>query len=47
MSDQLEKNKKNAMAFYDLIFNKNKPAEGVDKYVGKEYIQHNPRGGRR
>jgi predicted SnoaL-like aldol condensation-catalyzing enzyme len=42
MSDQLEKNKKNAMAFYDLIFNKNKPAEGVDKYVGEEYIQHNP-----
>ena len=42
MSDQLEKNKKNAMAFYDLIFNKNKPAEGVNTYVGKEYIQHHP-----
>ncbi len=42
MSDQLEKNKKNAMAFYDLIFNKNNPEEGVEKYVGDEYIQHNP-----
>ena len=26
-----EKNKKNAMAFYDLIFNKCKPQEAIDK----------------
>ena len=42
MTDQLEKNKKNAIAFYDLMFNQNKPEEGIDKYVGDEYIQHNP-----
>ena len=42
MTDQLEKNKKNAMTFYDLMFNQNKPEEGIKKYVGDEYIQHNP-----
>ncbi|MGD9091929.1 MAG: nuclear transport factor 2 family protein [Anaerolineales bacterium] len=42
MSDQLKMNKKNAMAFYDLIFNQNKPEEGIDKFVGDEYVQHNP-----
>ena len=42
MSDQLEKHKKNAIAFYDLMFNQNKPEEGIKKYVGDEYIQHNP-----
>lgn len=42
MSDRLEQNKKNAMEFYDMIFNQCKPAEGIDKYVGNEYIQHNP-----
>lgn len=42
MDDQLEKNKKAAMAFYDLMFNQNKPAEAIAKYVGGEYIQHNP-----
>jgi predicted SnoaL-like aldol condensation-catalyzing enzyme len=38
----LEKNKKNAQAFYDLMFNECKPREAVEKYVGEEYIQHNP-----
>lgn len=42
MSDQLEKNKKNAMAFYALAFNNNKPAEAMAQYVGDVYIQHNP-----
>lgn len=42
MSDRLEQNKKNAMEFYDTIFNQCKPAEGIDKYVGEKYIQHNP-----
>ncbi len=41
MSD-LELNKKNAGEFYDLMFNKCKPAEAIEKYVGEEYIQHNP-----
>ena len=39
---QNERNRENAMAFYDLMFNQNKPAEAIDKYVGDRYIQHNP-----
>ena len=35
-------NKKNAIAFYDLMFNQCKPEEAVAKYVGADYIQHNP-----
>ena len=38
----LEDNKKNAVAFYDLMFNQNKPEEAIEKYAGKVYIQHNP-----
>jgi len=41
MTDQLEKNKKTAIAFYELMFNECKPAEAIEKYVGAEYIQHN------
>lgn len=40
--DHLGRNKKNAVAFYDLMFNQCKPAEAVDRYVGATYIQHNP-----
>ena len=39
---QLEQNKKNVMAFYDLMFNQNNPAEAIKRYVGDVYIQHNP-----
>jgi predicted SnoaL-like aldol condensation-catalyzing enzyme len=42
MSNTLEQNKLNAQAFYDLMFNQCKPREAVDKFVGDEYIQHNP-----
>ena len=42
MTDQLEQNKKNAMAFYDLMFSQGKPAEAIKRYVGDVYIQHNP-----
>jgi predicted SnoaL-like aldol condensation-catalyzing enzyme len=38
----LEHNKKNVMAFYDLMFNHNNPAEAINRYVGEVYIQHNP-----
>ena len=41
MSDP-EKNKANAQAFYDLMFNQCKPREAIERYVGNEYIQHNP-----
>ena len=30
------------MAFYDLMFNLNNPAEAIKRYVGEVYIQHNP-----
>ena len=39
---QLEKNKKNVMAFYDLMFNQNNPSKAIKRYVGEVYIQHNP-----
>ena len=42
MSDRLERNKRNAMAFYDLMFNQSKPAEAMAKYAGDRYVQHNP-----
>jgi predicted SnoaL-like aldol condensation-catalyzing enzyme len=37
-----EDNKKAAMAFYDLMFNQNRPAEAIERYAGDKYIQHNP-----
>ena len=42
MTGKLEQNKKHAQAFYDLMFNQCKPREAVERYVGSEYIQHNP-----
>jgi predicted SnoaL-like aldol condensation-catalyzing enzyme len=42
MADQLEQNKQNVMAFYDLMFNQCQPAEAIEQYVGDVYIQHNP-----
>jgi predicted SnoaL-like aldol condensation-catalyzing enzyme len=39
---ELEKNKSNARAFYDLAFNQCKPREAIERFVGDEYIQHNP-----
>jgi predicted SnoaL-like aldol condensation-catalyzing enzyme len=37
----LERNKQNAVAFYDLMFNQSKPREAIERYVGETYIQHN------
>lgn len=42
MSDQTERNKRNATEFYDLMFNQCRPAEAIERYAGEEYIQHNP-----
>ncbi|MFD3166854.1 nuclear transport factor 2 family protein [Herpetosiphon sp. NSE202] len=42
MSDQVEQNKQNVQAFYDLMFNQCQPAAAIERYVGDQYIQHNP-----
>jgi predicted SnoaL-like aldol condensation-catalyzing enzyme len=42
VTEQLERNKKNVIDFYDLMFNQNNPAEAIRRYVGEVYIQHNP-----
>jgi predicted SnoaL-like aldol condensation-catalyzing enzyme len=42
MTEQLERNKKTVVDFYDLMFNQCKPAEAVRRFVGAQYIQHNP-----
>ena len=41
MSD-LERNKQNVVAFYDMMFNQCLPGEAVARYVCAEYIQHSP-----
>lgn len=42
MSNNSQRNKHNAQAFYDLMFNQCKPREAIELYAGEEYIQHNP-----
>lgn len=42
MTQKPEENKQNAVAFYDLMFNQCQPREAIEKYVGAEYVQHNP-----
>src|SRR4030095_7269628 len=42
MMENLVRNKQNAMAFYDLMFNQSKPREAMERYAGAQYIQHNP-----
>jgi predicted SnoaL-like aldol condensation-catalyzing enzyme len=38
----LQRNKDNVQAFYDLMFNRCRPAEAIERYAGATYIQHNP-----
>jgi predicted SnoaL-like aldol condensation-catalyzing enzyme len=38
----LERNKANVKAFYDLMFNQCRPAEAIERYAGAVYTQHNP-----
>ena len=42
MTEVSDRNKRNAQAFYDLMFNKCKPREAIESYAGDKYIQHNP-----
>jgi predicted SnoaL-like aldol condensation-catalyzing enzyme len=40
--EKLERNKANAKAFYELMFNECRPAEAMELYAGDSYTQHNP-----
>lgn len=42
MPPTLENNRSNAMAFYDLMFNRCRPREAIERYAGAAYTQHNP-----
>jgi predicted SnoaL-like aldol condensation-catalyzing enzyme len=37
-----ESNKRTALAFVDLLMNQKKPQKAADRYLGSQYIQHNP-----
>lgn len=38
----LERNKQTVLGFYDLMFNRDRPREAMERYAGDVYIQHNP-----
>jgi predicted SnoaL-like aldol condensation-catalyzing enzyme len=41
MSQNLKKNKENAISFYRMAYD-GSPRKAVEQFVGSEYIQHNP-----
>ena len=38
----IERNKRTVVAFYDLMFNQARPREAIERYAGAVYLQHNP-----
>ena len=42
MPSTAERNRQNAIAFYDLMFNQCQPREAIAQYAGETYTQHNP-----
>ena len=38
----LERNKRNVREYYELAFSQHQPRQAVERYLGDEYIQHNP-----
>ena len=38
----LDANKRTVQDFYDLMFNRCRPREAIERYAGAEYRQHNP-----
>jgi predicted SnoaL-like aldol condensation-catalyzing enzyme len=43
MNDQLEQNKKRAIAFYELMFNQGQPAEAIEDMLATPIFSHHPR----
>ena len=41
MRQDLERNRESAIDFYTMAYHGN-PSQAVSRYVGKNYIQHNP-----
>lgn len=42
MESRTDRMKKDAMGFYDLMFNQCRPREAIEQYVGASYSQYNP-----
>ncbi|MEZ5293236.1 MAG: nuclear transport factor 2 family protein [Vicinamibacterales bacterium] len=42
MFETQDRNRQNAMAFYDLMFNQCRPRAALEQYAGATYTQHNP-----
>lgn len=42
MSEVQERNKRNAVAFYELMFNECQAARAIELYAGATYTRHNP-----
>jgi predicted SnoaL-like aldol condensation-catalyzing enzyme len=42
MGEDQERNKRNAVAFYELMFNECQAARAIELYAGATYTQHNP-----
>ena len=42
MQSRAERINENAIAFYDLMFDRCRPREAVEQFVGDTYMQHNP-----
>jgi predicted SnoaL-like aldol condensation-catalyzing enzyme len=38
----VERNKQNVVQYYELAFNAKQPEQAAEKYLGPQYIQHNP-----
>jgi predicted SnoaL-like aldol condensation-catalyzing enzyme len=42
VTQDIERNKANVVAFYELMFNQGRPRDAIERYAGATYIQHNP-----